>query len=87
MEEAVDAFEAVHFDRCLDDKKCNHLALIARIKHYENSLMKNVTEEVAARLEEVKNDWIVHGSFEKSSYTSFIELVFDTAIKFCKEMR
>lgn len=87
IEEAINAFQLVHDDRCLlHFSKCGHQDLIRRAKDYEKGVETRIASEVAGKLEEVKNDWLAVKEIPDGSLASWIAIVFDVAIKFCEEM-
>ena len=84
IEEAIDAFQMNHDDRCLGN--CNHTELITRAKNYERRIQKDIGEDVATRLEEVRDDWLITAEIREVSYAAFIQLIFDVAAKFAREI-
>ena len=84
IEEAIDAFQMNHDDRCLGN--CNHNELITRAKNYERRIQKDISEDVATRLEEVRDDWLITAEIREGSYAAFIQLIFDVAAKFAREI-
>ena len=83
IEEAIDSFKMNHSDRCITNN-CNHAELIQRAKDYEKLIEQNIGAEIAEKLEHVRNDWLVREEMQEGSLASFVDLVFDTAIKFIK---
>ena len=87
IEEAIDAFQANHTDRCLSNTQCNHADLIERVKNYENQIEKNIGQDIAVRLEEVRDDWLNRAELKEGSFAAYIDLIFNVAAKFARELR
>ena len=86
IEEAIDAFQSVHNDRCLPKTKCEHKDLIDRAKSYERTIQKNIANELAVKFEQVRDDWLIVNDIQEGTLASWIKLVFDVAIKYCGEI-
>lgn len=86
IDEAANSFEMNHNDRCINEE-CNHKDLIKRIREYEMLNRRNVANEVAVRLGEVRDDWLIVEDIKKGSFAEFVELIFNTAIGFCNEIK
>ena len=84
IEEAIDAFKMNHDDRCVG--KCQHNELIERTKNYERRIQKDIGEDVATRLEEVRDDWLMRAELKEGSFAAFIDLIFNVAAKFAREI-
>ena len=81
IEEAIESFTMNHYDRCVNDN-CHHAELIQRAKDYEKLIERNIGAEIAEKLDHVRNDWLIREEIQEGSLASFVDLVFDTAIKF-----
>ena len=84
-QEVVSAFETVHILRCktedMDRCKANHGELIRQFHTVEDG----VKADLAKRLDEVRNDWLVVKDLPDNSLAEWINTVFDVAIKFVQE--
>ena len=84
IEEAIDAFQMNHNDRCVGN--CNHNELITRAKNYERRIQKDLGEDLAVKLEEVRDDWLIRADVREGSLAAFIDLIFNVAAKFAREI-
>lgn len=87
IDEAIDAFNQNHEDRCLQNIiHCEHGKLIRRMKQYEHELEQPVREEIANKLAENRDHWIAaKDSADASQFTWALKNIFDLAIKFALE--
>lgn len=83
IEEAVMAFETRHNDRCLAN--CNCSDLIKRIKDYEKSITKNVAQDVAQDLDNLREDWLNVADLKPGYFAEYLNRIFDVAIEFCND--
>ena len=86
IEEAIDAFQMNHDDRCIG-KGCGHQDLIDRAKNYERRIQKDLADDLSAKLEGVKDSWLDTANIKDGSYAGFIEHIFNVAIKFLGEVK
>ena len=84
IDEAIDAFNKNHEDRCLQNiLHCEHGKLIRRMKQYEHELEQPLRQEIAEQLAENRDYWIAAKSpDEASAFTWAYRNIFDLAIKF-----
>jgi len=84
IDEAIDAFNKNHEDRCLQNiLHCEHGKLIRRMKQYEHELEQPIRQEIAEQLAENRDFWIAAKSpDEASAFTWAYRNIFDLAIKF-----
>jgi hypothetical protein len=88
IQEAINSFEFEHEFRCgLIKKNCKHQDLIQRAQEYEKCIHKNIANEIAVRLGEVRDDWLIVEDIKEGSMAEFIQLIFNTAIGFCDEIK
>lgn len=84
-QEVVSAFETAHYFSCIekDMDKCqaNHGELIRQFYTVEDG----IKADLAKRLDEVRNDWLVVKDLPDNSLAEWINTVFDVAIKFIRE--
>jgi len=80
IEEAIQAFEDLHNDRCLSAYECDHIALIVRARDYEAGIEKRIKSELAVTLAEERDRWVFGKS--KSSFAEWVESIFNNTIRF-----
>ena len=84
-QEVVSAFETVHLLRCktedMDRCQANHGEIIRQFYMVEDG----IKADLAKRLDEVRNDWLVVKDLPDNSLAEWINTVFDVAIKFVQE--
>jgi hypothetical protein len=87
IDEAIDAFNQNHEDRCLGNIiHCSHGKQIRRMKQYEHELEQPVRQEIANKLAENRNHWIAAKTpSEASVFTWALNDIFELAIKFALE--
>jgi len=86
IEEAVQAFEDRHNDRCLSINECDCMDLVIRANRYEESIESRIRSEVADLLEQEKRRWIPE-SDNRGALADWIESVFNNAINFTAAKR
>ena len=92
FQEAVNAFQFEHEFRCQDKKKCRHLKLIEEM--YEREIIFDqkaqrinwVKIDVISKLEIARKNWIDTQHLKEGTLASWIDSVFDVAIKAVREI-
>jgi len=84
IDEAIDAFNQNHEDRCLGNiLDCEHGNLIRRMKQYEHESEGPVRQDIANKLAENRDYWIAaKDPSEASAFTWAFNNIFELAIKF-----
>lgn len=94
FEEAVEAFQFEHEFRCANKKRpCNHLELIQRIYELEIVYKQNlyikdsIKKHAIAQLNETKEAWLDTQNLEHGTFASWVDSVFNMAIKAVGELK
>jgi hypothetical protein len=83
IEEAAQAFEDRHDDRCLNVTECFCVDFVSRINAYEKTLERQLRDELVDFIKEEKHQWLPENK-DRGALADWIESIFNNVIKFAE---